>query len=164
VTLHQHSPRQTLGLRSLDTLELYSTPKPPGPIKIPDILRVQLNLFSGQLYLKSYAEYQLVCAYLGVASIKTADNQVVAPDGFITDGNGKSSAFTKSPLKFLKLLMFQIRKDCQDSSGMMSTQYEADSLHVLTIKECTMSFDLIRWACRKSIAVVVLRTECHVTM
>jgi hypothetical protein len=116
VTLHQYSPRLTLGLRSLDTLELYSIPKPPCPIRIPDTLRVQLNLFSGQLYLNSYAEYQLVCAYLGVASVKTADNQVVAPDGFITDGNGKSSAFTKSPLKFLKLLMSQIRKDCQDIS------------------------------------------------
>lgn len=54
-------------------------------IQIPDMLRIQLNLFSGQLYLNSYADYQRVCAFLGVASVKTADSQDLAPDGFITD-------------------------------------------------------------------------------
>jgi hypothetical protein len=114
--IHLYTLRQNLRLCSLDTLELYKTPTTTSTILISEFLRIQFNLFSGQFYLGSYAEYQRLCAFLGVASAKTTDKQVVAPNGFIQDGTGKSSVFSKGPLKFLKFLMSKIRKDCQEIS------------------------------------------------
>lgn len=115
VTLHLYAPRQNQGFSPLDKLRLYNVPRGPDTIDIPETLRIQLNLFAGQLYLGSYSEYQRLCDFLGVASVKTPDDQVVAADGFIVQGNQASStAFHQSPLKFLKVLMSQIRKDCQE--------------------------------------------------
>ncbi|PYH42617.1 uncharacterized protein BP01DRAFT_404617 [Aspergillus saccharolyticus JOP 1030-1] len=69
------------------------------------------------LYVQSYREYQELCAFLGVASTKTLEGLTVAADGFIVGGKDKpKTTFSQSPLKFLKILMSQIRKDCQDIS------------------------------------------------
>ncbi|RMJ25082.1 hypothetical protein PHISP_04065 [Aspergillus sp. HF37] len=115
VTLHLYAPRQNQGCKPLDNLMLYNVPRSINTIETPDSLRIQLNLFAGQLYLSSYAEYQRVCELLGVASGTTRDGQVVAADGFIVQGNeGTTTTFRQSPLKFLKVLMSQIRKDCQE--------------------------------------------------
>jgi hypothetical protein len=81
---------------------------------MPDDLQIQLNLFSGQLYLETYLEYQNLCEFLGVASVKTPEGLVVAADGFIQQGSAGASSFHQSPLKFLAVLMSQIRKDCQE--------------------------------------------------
>ncbi|KAJ5925773.1 hypothetical protein N7454_007283 [Penicillium verhagenii] len=115
-TLHSYSPRQNREFPSLDRLTLHTVPRQIGNIFAFDsLLQVQLNLFSGQLYLESYSQYQHLCEFLGVASVKTPEGLVVAADGFIEQGgvDGKSS-FRKSPLGFLQILMSQIRKDCQD--------------------------------------------------
>lgn len=115
VSLHIYAPRQSRGFPSLDRLTLYTVPADVDGRKIPDMFRILLNLFSGQLYLESYAEYKDLCEFLGVASVKTPPGFVVAADGFIKQGiQGTKKNFSQSPLKFLEVLMSQIRKDCQD--------------------------------------------------
>ncbi|KAJ5632332.1 hypothetical protein N7490_008671 [Penicillium lividum] len=115
VTLHIYSPRQNQGFSPLDHLMLHNIPARGRDIKVPDFLRNQLNLFSGQLYLNSYLEYQSLCEFLGVASVKTSAGLIVAADGFIQPGSAASrSTFHKSPIRFLSILMSDIRKDCQE--------------------------------------------------
>lgn len=115
VSLHLYAPRQSRGFASLDRLALYTVPQHVDRGAIPDIFRLQLNLFSGQLYLESYSEYKSLCEFLGVASVKTPPGFVVAADGFIKQGiQGAKKIFSESPLKFLEVLMSQIRKDCQE--------------------------------------------------
>lgn len=117
VTLHLYSPRQHEGFPPLDGLALYTVPRRSELLEIPTSLRIQLNLFSGQLYISTYREYQEICEFLGVASVKTPEGWSVAADGFIlTDAHRLGSPFHQSPLEFLKVLMSQIRKDCQDIS------------------------------------------------
>ncbi|KAJ5117788.1 hypothetical protein N7448_011420 [Penicillium atrosanguineum] len=114
VTLHLYAPRQSRGFPSLDRLTLYTVPGDVVQSKIPDIFRMLLNLFSGQLYLESYSEYKDLCEFLRVASMKTPPGLVVAADGFIKRGlSGAKTGFSQSPLKFLEILMSPIRKDCQ---------------------------------------------------
>ncbi|KAH1807100.1 hypothetical protein KXX35_009049, partial [Aspergillus fumigatus] len=61
--------------------------------------------------------YLRLCDTLGVASAATPDNFTVAADGFILQGNVTSkSTFSQRPLKFLQVLLSQIRKDGQDIS------------------------------------------------
>ncbi|KAF4259859.1 hypothetical protein KXW81_000287 [Aspergillus fumigatus] len=92
-TIHLYAPRQHLSFVPLDWLDLYNIPSRPDPIDIPDDLKIQLNLFAGQLYIASYDEYLRLCDTLGVASAATLDNLSVAADGFILWGNvtGKST-------------------------------------------------------------------------
>lgn len=76
---------------------------------------MQLNIFAGQLYLKSFSEYQRLCEFLGVASPKTAEGMIVAADGLIMGGNQTlNKTFENCPLNFLEALMSKIRKDSQD--------------------------------------------------
>ncbi len=117
VTLHLYAPRPNLGFRALDGLDLYTVPARSGMWALPRPLVVQLNLFAGQLYLGSFREYIEVCAFLGLASEKTEEGCVVAADGFIMRGGSgcgaSSSRFSSSPVKFLKVLMTKIRRNCE---------------------------------------------------
>jgi hypothetical protein len=113
--MHVYGPRQNQGYSSLDTLVLYNVPASSVVTEIPGFLKIQLNLFAGQLYFNSYKEYCEVCDFLGVASIKTPEGLNVAADGFIVGGTQRSkTTFRQSPLKFLKVLMSQVRKECQE--------------------------------------------------
>ncbi|KAJ9492030.1 hypothetical protein VN97_g1201 [Penicillium thymicola] len=112
VALHLYAPRQNREFAPLDRLMLYNTPQIQDMSPIPTILRMQLNLFAGQLYLETYGEYQELCAFLGVASAPTTPGLSVAADGFIH--TNISGTFPRSPLKFIKFLLSQIRKDCRD--------------------------------------------------
>jgi hypothetical protein len=117
VMMHVYAPRQNRSLLSLDDLNLYPITNRLVAFNIPTILKIQLNLFAGQLYMSSYDEYCQLCDFLGVLSMKTPGSYVVAADGFIVGKNGPSTTtFTQSPLKFLKTLMSQIRKDGQEIS------------------------------------------------
>ncbi|KAJ5724234.1 hypothetical protein N7488_002269 [Penicillium malachiteum] len=116
VTLEVYAPRQNRAFRPLDELRLYTVP-PRARARIPENLRIQLNLFSGHFYLSSYEEYIQVCKFLGVSSVATTPDLLVAADGFILSGNEDTrSSFTQSPLKFLAILMSQIRKDSREIS------------------------------------------------
>ena len=117
VTLHLYAPRPNLSFRAMDTLDLYTVPAGRAAFILPRSLIVQLNLFAGQLYLSSFREYIKVCSLLGLAWEKADDSLVVAADGFILQdsrGMGTSkSTFSDSPVKFLKVLMTKIRRNCE---------------------------------------------------
>jgi hypothetical protein len=111
VTMHLYAPRQNRSFSSLDKLTLYSGSMSSAAVDIPTTLRIQLNLFAGQLYISSYQEYREICDFLGVASVTTPEGLTVAADGFIVNNHRTKTKFTQSPLKFLKLFMSHIRKD-----------------------------------------------------
>ncbi|RDW69108.1 uncharacterized protein DSM5745_08868 [Aspergillus mulundensis] len=116
VTMHIYAPRQNRSFSPLDNLSLYTTPAMILP-KIPVLLRIQLNLFAGQLYISSYQEYREICDFLGVAYYTAPEGLTVLSDGFIleaNDGRALPGEFQNSPLKFLKVLMSTIRKDGQE--------------------------------------------------
>ncbi|KAL4918901.1 hypothetical protein BDW62DRAFT_200300 [Aspergillus aurantiobrunneus] len=118
VMMHLYAPRLNRSYSPLDNLNLYTIPAPsPGSIDIQPILRIQLNLFAGQLYISSFGEYHEICDFLGLASTTAPEGLTVAADGFIlaaTDDQQLQATFTKSPLKFLQVLMSQIRKNGQE--------------------------------------------------
>ncbi|EXJ94345.1 hypothetical protein A1O1_02739 [Capronia coronata CBS 617.96] len=122
VTLHLYAPRPNLGIRPLDGLDLYNVSairmSPTPPID----LVTQLNLFSGQLYLKSFSEYVQVCNTLRLAWLEAEPGSSIAADGFIVrdaDSSGRipttsTSTFLQSPVPFLRTLMMQIRNHCEE--------------------------------------------------
>ncbi|TVY48539.1 hypothetical protein LOCC1_G001313 [Lachnellula occidentalis] len=117
-TLHLYGPRQNLGFRSLDALDLYNVPTRSGTLHLPRHLILQLNLFAGQLYLASFNEYKEVCNFLGLAWDAARDDCVTAPDGFIVrNRSGLRSAsgctFSDSPVMFMKVLTTKIRRHCE---------------------------------------------------
>ncbi|RSM04293.1 hypothetical protein CEP52_006878 [Fusarium oligoseptatum] len=118
VTLRLYAPRTNLGFQPLDHLKLYTVSKKVQNAPIPEDIITQLNLFAGQLYLLSFDEYVDVCEALGLAWGPSDDSVTLGPDGFIPPGTsvGKlvnKSGFTKSPVRFLKVLMSKIRQDCE---------------------------------------------------
>jgi hypothetical protein len=111
VFLHIYAPRSTLSVPSLDDLTLHTVPPLPAKWRLPTKLRVQLNLFCGQLYFGSFDEYKSTCDFLGLASTKAEDGVVVQADGFIV---GKQDGYLKkSPVMFLKVLFTKIRRNCE---------------------------------------------------
>ncbi|KAL4944048.1 hypothetical protein BDV06DRAFT_220625 [Aspergillus oleicola] len=118
VMMHIYAPRQNRSFSPLDELRLFTIPTAPAnPLPIAAHLRIELNLFAGQLYISSMAEYRAICEFLGLASTATSEGMTVAADGFILSTPGNQplpSMFKSSPIKFLKVLMSQIRKDGQE--------------------------------------------------
>lgn len=51
VTLHQYAPWRSFAFDSLDKLSLHNISEGAGAVDIPDALRIELNLFAGQLYI-----------------------------------------------------------------------------------------------------------------
>ncbi|KAJ4296532.1 hypothetical protein N0V90_006577 [Kalmusia sp. IMI 367209] len=110
VTLHLYAARTSLAYQPLDTLDLYSVGRPFDPTSVPRSLIVQLNLFSGQLYFRSYDEYVELCEYLGLASGATIEAQTVQTDGFVVPPMGIWGLQT-SPVKFLREMVVKVRRD-----------------------------------------------------
>lgn len=111
VTLHLFSPRTNQAFRPLDDLSLYTIPS-GSSLTVPMQLRVELMLFSGQLYFESYEQYVEVCNFLCLAHTTTFDKQrvVVQPDGFIDPASQPSNRdvatiLEQSPIPFLKCLL-----------------------------------------------------------
>lgn len=109
VTLHNYLPRPSLQFRPLDSLDLFTEGCAFDSSTITPQLRIQLNLFSGQLYLTTFEEYTAVCDFLGLAWQPQEHGVEVAVDGFIVSIN--TSRFTRSPVQFLYLLMTKLRRD-----------------------------------------------------
>jgi len=65
VTLHVCSPHVSISVRTLEDLSFCAIPAVPKCWPHPPFV-MQLNLFAGQLYLKSYEEYLSVCRFLGL--------------------------------------------------------------------------------------------------
>jgi len=116
VTLHIYAPRPHLSSRPLDDLRLYTTPRVPEGWVFPRRAMLLLNLFSGQLYFSSFAEYRDMCELLGLAwKPMSGDNGVkVEADGFIVRGVSLAAVgFSRSPVRFLKALLTKVRRDCK---------------------------------------------------
>lgn len=114
VTLHLYAPQPNQHLASLDKLDLITIPARPDKVHLSPSTRMLLNLFSGQLYVKSYADYKEVCKVLGLASEKAGKWQAVCADGFIRGSKGRwPSTFRNSPVPFMQILMTKIRRNCE---------------------------------------------------
>ncbi|KAK3186677.1 hypothetical protein K4F52_004423 [Lecanicillium sp. MT-2017a] len=122
VTLHLYSPRQSLSSEPLDDFKLCTIPSGKQVPAVPERARISLNLFAGQLFFRSYAEYIAVCRYLGLAWFSTPPGLIVQPDGFVPrssrerlpkeylqNGEQWQKTFPSSPVAFLKVLMDRIR-------------------------------------------------------
>ncbi|KAI1749778.1 hypothetical protein F4782DRAFT_533039 [Xylaria castorea] len=116
VLLHLYKPRCLTGHQSFDQLDFFTTPARQLQPKVPRALLIELNLFAGQLYFNTYADYLDTCAFLGLAADVPRKGDVVAADGYILrDGNG-GSKFNKSPVKFLQVFTSEIRRNGQSIS------------------------------------------------
>jgi hypothetical protein len=111
VTMHVYKACTNEAHTILDRLDFLELPRQESlPPTIPKDIVVQLNLFAGQLYLKSYSDYQAVCDFLGLATGLPKPGEKHDPDGFIRqEANGKVK-IRQSPVKFLQTLM-SIRKN-----------------------------------------------------
>ncbi|KAJ0301087.1 hypothetical protein Brms1b_012552 [Colletotrichum noveboracense] len=105
ISLHLYSPRPNMGFRPLDDLSLYTIPHRAVFSPTPALsLRTELNLFSGQLYLKSMEEYRSIQKFLGLPPEPSSSDQTIsrAPD-----------LSTEALMQFMKVLMTQIRRNCE---------------------------------------------------
>ncbi|KIM25736.1 hypothetical protein M408DRAFT_330949 [Serendipita vermifera MAFF 305830] len=64
VKLHLFAPRNNLGAISLEDLNFLPLPSTATTFSLPRTLALQLNLFSGSLYLRDYETYRDVCRVL----------------------------------------------------------------------------------------------------
>jgi hypothetical protein len=110
VTLHIFAPRANASFESLDKLELYNVGRAFSSDRVPRSLTVQLNLFTGSLYLRSFEEYTELCDFLGLLRAKPEPWQQVHADGFIDPPTG-DWGMTRSPVPFLRMLLMNIRRE-----------------------------------------------------
>ena len=117
VHLHLYTPRITKSMKPCDDLALYSIPAVPTGWTPSPSLMDQLNLFSGQLYLKDYETYIRLCRFLCVyaSDLQGEEGIEVGCDGFISPYNRprhlrNAYTFQTSPLDLLRTLMGFRRK------------------------------------------------------
>jgi hypothetical protein len=112
VRLHVYAPRVTASMRSFSDLTFHTIPDSPaaGPWSAPAHVRMELNLFAGQLYFDSREEYEGVCVILALfMAHPDAEREI---DGFVSPPHrtGGNSPFAKSKITILKTLMSLRRK------------------------------------------------------
>ncbi|KAK4204643.1 hypothetical protein QBC40DRAFT_345375 [Triangularia verruculosa] len=123
VTLHSYLPRSSLSFRTMEDLKTFTyplmTPRQLEEWTAPPELIMQLNLFAGQLYLRSYGEYVRMCQYLGLSFTENkndgSNRVVVGADGFVGRAGGRgyeNCPFEVSPVGFLGVLYKKLRRDC----------------------------------------------------
>ncbi|KAF9695776.1 hypothetical protein EKO04_006190 [Ascochyta lentis] len=110
VTLHLFAPRFNASFAPLDKLKLFNVGRHFDEGSVPLSLTVQLNLFAGSLYLRSRAEYEAVCDFLGLLRGTLGPDQHVFADGFIDPPSGMWG-LKSSPVQFLRALLMKIRKE-----------------------------------------------------
>lgn len=111
VSLHLYAPRLNLGHRPLDALDLYTVPRIQKS-EIPGSFIMELNLFAGQLYFDSMEEYTRVSRYLRTGIYDRTQEQAV--NGGLDDRQRTAgSCREEDPLKFFKVLLTKIRRNCE---------------------------------------------------
>jgi hypothetical protein len=120
VKLHLFAPRTSLGMRSLEDLQMFTLPTniPRSPISSP--LAQQLNLYSGTLYLRDIQSYRDICRTLrlhfGDLAPDIADMGVINSNGFVKDRRAREElglvgkGFKEDPVQFLGKL-FHLRRN-----------------------------------------------------
>ena len=114
VRLHIYAPRVTASMRSFSDLAFYTIPASESPVRewtAPAYLRIELNLFAGQLYFDSKEQYQRVCALLAL-HMAHPGAKYVQVDGFVRPEyrTGESSPFSMSAISMFKKLTGLRRK------------------------------------------------------
>ncbi len=112
VRLHIYAPRVAPSMRSFSDLTFYSIPDSPEvPWSAPAHVRIELNLFAGQLYLDSREEYERTCVLLAL-SMAHPGAEYSDIDGFVPPAYriGKDSPFATSRISILKTLVYLRRK------------------------------------------------------
>lgn len=71
---------------------------------------VQLNIFTGSLYLRNFDEYTELCDFLGLLRAKPFRDQQVYADGFIDPPAGKWG-HKISPVPFLRTFLMKNRRE-----------------------------------------------------
>ena len=112
--LHLYSPQTNLAFKTLDQLRLFVVPATGVEWQLPTFLRLQLNIFAGQLYFGSLDDYQQCCTMLCLAWKPPGDCDVVEADGFMPASAGAEVTLERSPVSFIWSLFTRIRRDCQD--------------------------------------------------
>ncbi|GAO13103.1 hypothetical protein UVI_02024620 [Ustilaginoidea virens] len=111
VALHIYSARQNSSYPAIDGLDLYIVP-PRARRRIPTHMKIELNLFAGQLYFSTFKEYTEVCDFLSLSwSLKSPGDLI---DGFIPRKGSSTNAphgvnSKTSPVPFLKAFMTYVR-------------------------------------------------------
>jgi hypothetical protein len=117
VFLHTYSPRLNIATQTIEDLSFCAIPALPQSWVTPPVVS-QLNLFAGQLYIQSYEEYELTCAWLGLCSQPPDDAKGISSDGFISSERRlrsksalvRACSFQTSPVAFLRTVMAMRRK------------------------------------------------------
>ncbi|KAI6118454.1 hypothetical protein F5141DRAFT_1212382 [Pisolithus sp. B1] len=117
VCLHIYTSRTQARMAPCDDLRLYTIPSAFPDWIAPASLVDQVNLFSGQLYLRDYITYLRLCRFLCVYADDLAGEAdlEVESDGFIPPAHRplkaqSTGSFQKSPLTFLKRVIDQRRR------------------------------------------------------
>jgi hypothetical protein len=103
-------------MRALEDLKFCAIPALSETWSIAPSIRLQINIFAGQLYIKSYNDYIMLCEFLGLCSKYQNDNVDVAPDGFVSPASRalstipKGCPFKTSPVPFVSKIMLLRRK------------------------------------------------------
>ncbi|KAF8450068.1 hypothetical protein BDZ91DRAFT_802874 [Kalaharituber pfeilii] len=128
VNLHMYTPKAQRIAPTFEDLTYAAIPALPNgwAASFPsrDQLMIQVNLFAGQLFFKSFTAYTRTCGFLGIFLRGEGDREKlpaeVKTDGFLrglrNDGNGGRGvlngevAFEESPLRFVRTLIGVRRK------------------------------------------------------
>ncbi|TGO48153.1 hypothetical protein BCON_0249g00010 [Botryotinia convoluta] len=121
VVLSIYSPRLSLSSKSFESLDIH---KIPTTSKLPSIhprITMLLNLFAGQLYLRSFDEYIRLCQFLGLCYYPPRDNVEIGCDKFVPVPSRASfdpvmkevCPFEESPVDFLHKV-FALRRKGQN--------------------------------------------------
>lgn len=111
VTLHLFAARFNASFAPLDKLELFNVGRVFEAGSVSQSLTLQLNLFAGSLYLRSFAEYEAVCDFLGLLRGVAGPDQHVSADGFVDPPHSGKWGLETSPVQFLRGLLMKIRKE-----------------------------------------------------
>jgi hypothetical protein len=113
VRLHIYAPRLTSAMHSFSDLTFYSisgSPEQPS-WSAPMHIKIELNLFAGQLYFDSREEYEKVCVLLALwmahPGTERSDIDGFVPSAYRTRGG---SPFARSRIPILKTLIGLRRK------------------------------------------------------
>ncbi|KAG4437276.1 hypothetical protein IFR05_007253 [Cadophora sp. M221] len=111
VRLHVYSPRFSLSNHTIEDLLFCAVPPVRDDWTCPEISTI-LNLFAGQLYLRSEDEYHRLCRFLGIRFKYPYRGAEISTDGFIfpetrilqDDVTATAYKFAQSPIDFLRLV------------------------------------------------------------
>ena len=107
VHLHVYATRTSQRMKPSDDLRLYSIPPLPSDWTPPWALIDQLNVFSGQLYLRDYESYLRLCRFLGVPTKEQSNSTAIRRNLFNIPGSFEEMeiTFSGSPLPSVMALL-----------------------------------------------------------